>query len=99
MMVATTEIGTARSYFSKRARSLKGIRVGAKTGSLSAKDYNGERHHFSWWVGFAPAENPQIAVAALIVNVGKWRIKSTYLAREVLETYFASTQKSDISQR
>ncbi|MFT7626311.1 MAG: peptidoglycan glycosyltransferase, partial [Myxococcota bacterium] len=70
MMVATTELGTARSYFSKRARSLKGIRVAAKTGSLSARDYNDERHHFSWWIGFAPAENPTIAVAALVVNVG-----------------------------
>ena len=92
MMVTTTEIGTAGPYFRKRDKSLKGIRIAGKTGSLSAPAADGERHHFSWWVGFAPAENPRIAVAAMVVNVGKWRIKSTYLAREALETYFEETQ-------
>ena len=99
MMVATTELGTARPYFSKRDKSLKGIRVAGKTGSLSAKGDDGERHHFSWWIGFAPAENPRIAVAALVVNVGKWKIKSTYLARETLEAYFAATAGDDVTSR
>ncbi len=97
MMVSTTELGTGRQYFSKRDKSLKGIRVAAKTGSLSAEAEDGERHAFSWIIGFAPAENPRIAVAALVVNVGKWRIKSTYLAREVLESYFATVRKGDLT--
>ena len=71
--------------------------MAAKTGSLSANAANGERHHFSWWVGFAPAENPRIAVAALVVNVGAWRIKSTYLAREVMEAYFKAVHNEEIS--
>ncbi len=99
MMVATTELGTARSYYSKRNKSLKGIRVAAKTGSLSAQAADGARHQFSWIIGFAPVENPRIAVAALVVNVGKWRIKSTYLAREVMEAYFATVNKSDLTSR
>ena len=97
MMVQTTEMGTARAYFSRRDRWLRGVRVAAKTGSLSANAANGERHHFSWWIGFAPAENPRIAVAALVVNVGAWRIKSTYLAREVMEAYFKAVHNEEIS--
>ena len=99
MMVNTTETGTAGSYFRKRSRSLQGIDVAGKTGSLSAKGQDGERHFFSWFIGFAPAKNPRIAVAALIVNIGPWRIKSSYLARETLETYFANEKAGTLSAR
>ena len=100
MMVTTTETGTASAYFRKRGKSLRGIRVAAKTGSLSTESgEDAERHHFSWWIGFAPAENPRVAVAALVVNVGPWRIKSTYLAREVLETYFETVAGQDVTSR
>ena len=93
MMVTTTETGTAGPYFRKRGKSLEGIRVAGKTGSLSAEGMDGQQNHFSWWVGFAPAENPRIALAAVVVNVGTWRIKGTYLAREVLESYFEAVEK------
>jgi cell division protein FtsI/penicillin-binding protein 2 len=99
MMVMTTESGTAAPYFRKRSRALKGIDVAAKTGSLSANADDGTRHRFSWWIGFAPAEHPRIALAALVVNVGKWRIKSNYLAREVLESYFHTIMKKEVAQR
>ncbi len=97
MMVNTTVSGTAGPYFRKRSRSLHGIDVAGKTGSLSARGQGGERHFFSWFIGFAPAKNPRIAIAALIVNIGPWRIKSSYLARESLEMYFANIQKGDLS--
>ncbi|MFT5432326.1 MAG: peptidoglycan glycosyltransferase [Myxococcota bacterium] len=99
MMVSTTETGTAGPYFRNRADSLKGIRVAGKTGTLSVKAEDGTRHRFSWFVGFAPADNPRIAISALVVNVGEWRIKGAYLAREAFETYFETIQKTDISQR
>ena len=94
MMVNTTESGTAGAYFRKRSRSLHGIDVAGKTGSLSARGQGNERHFFSWFVGFAPAKDPKIAVAALVVNIGPWRIKSSYLARETLEMFFANAKKS-----
>lgn len=97
MMVHTTESGTSGPYFRKRAKSLKGIDVAGKTGSLSAMADDGTRHQFSWWVGFAPADNPRIAVAALVVNIGKWRIKSSYLARESLEAYFDAIMKDQVT--
>lgn len=83
MMRRTVSHGTARSAFFDQAGNafLPGISVAGKTGSLSA-----ERPYraYSWWVGFAPADKPEIAVAALVVNTPKWRIKGSFLAREAL---------------
>jgi cell division protein FtsI/penicillin-binding protein 2 len=86
MMLRTCKDGTSRTAFlDGRGRAqLPGIQVAGKTGSLSAND---PYRAYSWWVGFAPAEAPRIAVAALIVNGPVWRIKSSFLAREVLREY------------
>jgi peptidoglycan glycosyltransferase len=83
MMVATTTRGTARSAFHdpKGRPFLPGIAVAGKTGSLSDEQ---PYRAYSWWVGFAPEEAPEIAVAALVVNGPLWRIKSSYVAREAL---------------
>jgi len=89
MMLRTVQSGTSRSAFlDPRGRSLlPGIAVAAKTGSLSASD---PYRAYSWWVGFAPADKPTIALAALIVNTPDWRIKSSFLAREALREYLLS---------
>jgi peptidoglycan glycosyltransferase len=86
MMLRTVKDGTSRAAFlDGRGRSqLPGIQVAGKTGSLSAGD---PYRAYSWWVGFAPAEQPRIALAALIVNGPVWRIKSSFVAREVLREY------------
>lgn len=89
MMTRTTTKGTAAKYFNKRHRVLNDIKVAGKTGSLSST-IGGKRRHNSWFVAFAPADNPQIALAALVVNDPKWRIKSTFLGREILEEFFIS---------
>lgn len=59
-MVDTVKAGTGQSA------ALPGIKVGGKTGS--AQNPQGRAH--SWFVGFAPADNPQIAVAVIIENAG-----------------------------
>ncbi|MGI9952341.1 penicillin-binding transpeptidase domain-containing protein [Moorellaceae bacterium AZ2] len=59
-MVATVEEGTGQG-----AR-IPGVRVGGKTGS--AQNPQGRAH--SWFVGFAPAETPQVAVAVIVENAG-----------------------------
>jgi len=81
MMLRTCKDGTSRTAFHAQ---LPGIQVAGKTGSLSAND---PYRAYSWWVGFAPAEQPRIALAALIVNGPVWRIKSSFVAREVLREY------------
>ncbi|HMI94567.1 MAG TPA: penicillin-binding transpeptidase domain-containing protein, partial [Polyangiales bacterium] len=67
---------------------LPGISVAGKTGSLSSDQ---PYRAYSWWIGFAPEDAPRVAVAALVVNTPKWRIKASYVAREALRYYLAST--------
>lgn len=87
MMVATTEFGTGRAAFSRRAKVLRGIAVGGKTGSLSAPEGDLFRH-VSWFVGFAPAERPRVAIAALAVNGLRWKVKAPAIARDALGLFF-----------
>ena len=86
MMALTVSEGTAHSAFydPKGRPYLPGISVAGKTGSLSSER---PYRHYSWWVGFAPEHDPKIAIAALVVNTPKWRIKSSYVAREALRHY------------
>jgi len=86
MMRHTVAHGTARRTFHDQRGNafLPGIVVAGKTGTLSAeRPYRG----YTWFVGFAPADEPRIAVAALAVNTPRWRIKAPYIAREALREY------------
>ncbi|MBW1754871.1 MAG: penicillin-binding protein [Deltaproteobacteria bacterium] len=86
MMTRTVTKGTAKKAFwdPKGRPFLPGIGVAGKTGTLSR--YNPHRT-YNWWVGYAPVDDPKIAVAALVVNEPKWRIKASYVAREALREY------------
>lgn len=87
MMVATTEIGTGRHSFARRPHALRGMAIGGKTGSLSASE--GEIYrHVSWFVGFAPAHQPKVAIAAMVINGWKWKVKAPAVARDALGLFF-----------
>lgn len=43
----------------------------------------------AWYVAYAPAENPEIAVVAFIYNGGEGAVTSGPVVRQVLEAYFA----------
>lgn len=86
MMRRTVSHGTARRTFHDERGNpfLPGIEVAGKTGTLSEeRPFRG----YTWWVGFAPADDPQIAVAALLINRPEWRIKASYVAREALREW------------
>jgi penicillin-binding protein A len=88
MMVGTTEFGTARLGFRDKRTNrplLPGIAVAGKTGSLDRKD---PYLSYSWFVGYAPAERPEVAVAVLLGNGVDWHVKAHQVAREVLGSYF-----------
>ena len=90
MMVETTVRGTARRAFQRRdGRSLLDpISVAGKTGSLNGKDPDG---HYEWFIGVAPADEPVVAVASLVVNRGKWRRSASQVAADVLRAYFCAS--------
>lgn len=88
-MVMTTTIGTGRKgFFSRRGRPfLPDVKVGGKTGSLSRRR---PFLHYNWFVGFAPAEKPRVALAVLLGNPARWRIKAHTAARNLLARYYRS---------
>lgn len=85
MLRNTTEDGTARRSFSKVPKSLEGIDVAGKTGTLTDDT---TRTDYTWFVGFAPAQNPQVAFAVLVGNGELWYVRATDVARDVLAAYF-----------
>lgn len=89
MMKETVANGSAyKSFHDAKGRPfLPGVEVAGKTGSLSREQLN---RHYTWFVGFAPADQPEIAIATLVVNTAEWRIKAPALACNVLRAHFAA---------
>ncbi len=77
-----TSRGTFRGFF-KRDYAL--LDVGGKTGSLSGTDPKGK---YDWFVGYADGGTKRIAFASLTIHEKLWRVKSSYLARKAIESYF-----------
>ena len=45
----------------------------------------------------APADKPEVAVSALVVNTPAWQIKAPQLARDSLRAYFAKAGRKGVS--
>ena len=67
----------------RRAR-LPDIVVAGKTGT--AQNPHGEDH--AWFVAYAPAENPRIAIAVIVENGGSGGAVAAPIAQKTLEAYF-----------
>jgi len=63
---------------------IEGIAVAGKTGT--AQNSHGEDH--AWFICFAPAKNPTVAVAAIVENVGHGGSVAAPIALQWLETFF-----------
>ncbi len=83
MMADTVTKGTGRKSFGANPRLP--MSAAGKTGSLT--DYK-TGLDTSWFVGFAPADNPELVVAAVVVNTSLWHIKAPWLAKESLRAAF-----------
>ncbi|MCS7065676.1 MAG: penicillin-binding transpeptidase domain-containing protein, partial [Fimbriimonadales bacterium] len=79
-MVRVVEGGTAR-----RAR-LAGITVAGKTGSAEFRK-GGKTH--SWFIAFAPAENPRVVVCVMAEEAGHGSEVAVPIAAEWLKTFFS----------
>jgi peptidoglycan glycosyltransferase len=94
-------------FHDRRGRSYLGdIEVAGKTGSLSGWQHIEDPEAtaspvpvhpedrllaYSWFVGYAPADHPAVAIAVLLANDQPWRRRAHELAREVLEAYFTAS--------
>jgi hypothetical protein len=92
MLVDTTQSGTARRAFRKRggAPLLGPVRVAGKTGSLTGKAPDGR---YEWFIGVAPADDPRVAVAVVLVQSDLWWRNASQIAAEVLEGVFCEKRR------
>jgi len=91
-LISVMENGTGR-----RAK-IEGLTWGGKTGSTEHKSRTTRRNGqgelvqvqtktHSWFVGFAPADNPKIAICVLVENAGHGGDVSAPIAAEIVKKY------------
>lgn len=86
MMSQTTKIGTAKSAFAAGKKNLGfPFEIISKTGTLQGKTPKGLT---KWFIAAAPASNPQIALAAVVVDARYARETPTHLGRRVFDFFF-----------
>lgn len=85
MMEYTVKDGTGKNA------ALKGIRVAGKTGTAE-NEQKGKEH--AWFIGFAPAEDPQIAVAVILEYSGTSGGSSAApIARDIISDWLRSSSE------
>jgi peptidoglycan glycosyltransferase len=90
MMKQTVKSGTARGAFRPwKMKKIKDIEIGGKTGSITGGIPYGKR---DWFISYARPKDLKndkgISVCVMIVNVKKWYVKSTFLAKKIIQYYY-----------
>jgi penicillin-binding protein A len=80
LMVQSVDEGYARTA------QIRGVRVGGKTGTAEVGP--GETPH-SWFVGYAPADDPRVAVAVIVEHGGSGTDVATPIGRRIMEAALA----------
>jgi penicillin-binding protein A len=78
--------GVDNGYAAKAA--IPGVKVGGKTGTAEVGD--GTSH--SWFIGFAPADNPRVAVAVILEHQGSGSDFATPAGQRVLRAALDATR-------
>ncbi len=78
--------GVDNGYAAKAA--IPGVKVGGKTGTAEIGD--GTSH--SWFIGFAPADNPRVAVAVIMEHQGSGSDFATPAGQKVLRAALDATR-------
>lgn len=79
MMQATCEFGSASRSFGRH----QAVRVAGKTGTLTRTEPFYMEH--SWFVGYAPAEQPEIIVSVVLGNPENWHLRGHEAARRLID--------------
>jgi cell division protein FtsI/penicillin-binding protein 2 len=79
MMVATCEYGSGSRAFGRH----RAVPVAGKTGTLTRTDPFYMEH--SWFVGYAPADKPQVVVSVVLGNPESWHLKAPEAARRLID--------------
>lgn len=79
MMVGTCSSGSAAKSFRRGSK----IQVAGKTGTLTTTKPFYMEH--SWFVGFAPADHPEIIVSVLLGNPESWHLRGHEAAKRMID--------------
>ena len=82
-MVEAVEGNRGRQFTS--GAKVRGVTTAGKSGTA---ELGGEGEPHSWFIGFAPAENPEIAIAVLVERGGRGGERAAPLAGSLMSTYF-----------
>jgi peptidoglycan glycosyltransferase len=82
-MVQAVEGDLGRQFTS--GAKVPGVTTAGKSGTA---ELGGEGEPHSWFIGFAPAENPQVAIAVLVERGGRGGERAAPLAGSLLSIYF-----------
>jgi cell division protein FtsI/penicillin-binding protein 2 len=66
--------------------AVDGVPTAGKSGTA---ELGGKGEPHSWFIGFAPVENPQVAIAVLVEQGGRGGERAAPLAGALMERYFA----------
>jgi cell division protein FtsI/penicillin-binding protein 2 len=89
MMEEVVNSGSARSV--GRFRNRHGIHlfeIGGKTGSMSGGFPYGRRDWFTFYIRPNEMEYGGISVSIMLVNLKNWRVRSTGIAKKIIEYYY-----------
>ena len=89
MMVATCDFGSAARSFGKHHK----VTVAGKTGTLTTMDPFYMEH--SWFVGYAPADKPEIIVSVLLGNPESWHLRGHEAARRMIDRAISHGEDHD----
>ena len=100
-MVAVTQGGTSRGVFAGapylsggKTGTAQAVTIGQKSKYNAAKLGEYQRDH-SLYIGFAPADDPRIAVAAIVENAGFGAAHAAPLVRRVMDYWLAGLYPSE----
>ena len=97
LKVVNDQEGTAHNYLDNLIINGKEYQVAGKTGTAEYCDnvaqekglcISGSWPTHSWFVGYAPYEDPEIAVVAFVYNGGEGASVAGPIARKIFEAYF-----------
>jgi cell division protein FtsI/penicillin-binding protein 2 len=91
LFMATVTEGTARASFRRSKYLLEKLEIGGKTGSLTGGEPFGKR---DWFVSYAKSledkNDKGISICVMIVNQKKWYVKSSLVAKNIMEFYYST---------
>ena len=88
LMKGVCTYGTAKS-FKKEEFTVAGKTGSAEFGSTEDASHKGMLDSNAWFTGFAPAENPEVAITVIVEGMGSGGDYAVPIAKRVLETYFS----------